>query len=80
VCNENQAGPIDSSQLLRGTLRKVLGFIGDGEVEENLLDESIEYCSFNNLKKLEAENRFRRGNLNQQLFQIQIASKYAKER
>jgi len=40
-------------------LKKLLSFIGEAEVEESLLDESIEYCSFSKLKKLEAENRFK---------------------
>ena len=49
----------DLHQDPSGVLRKVLGFIGEVEVEENRLDESIAYCSFNNLKKLEAENKFK---------------------
>ena len=53
----------DLHQDPSGVLRKVLGFIGEVEVEENRLDESIAYCSFNNLRKLEAENRFINGTL-----------------
>jgi len=45
----------------KGTLRKVLSFIGEVSAEENLLDQSIEYCSFNNLKKLETHNSFKKG-------------------
>ena len=49
----------DLHQDPRGILRKVLSFIGEVGVEENLLHHSIEYCSFTNLKKLEAENKFK---------------------
>jgi hypothetical protein len=37
----------------------VLNFIGEATVDENLIEQSIEYCSFENLKKLEARNQFR---------------------
>ena len=50
----------DLHQDPKGILRKVFSFIGEVRVEENLLDDSIEYCSFGNLKKLEAENKFKR--------------------
>jgi hypothetical protein len=44
-------------------LRKALEFIGETSSAENLLDESIEYCSFSNLKRLEARNKFGKGKL-----------------
>ena len=53
----------DLHQDPRGTLRKVLEFIGEANPAENLLDQSIEYCSFSNLKILEARNKFRKGKL-----------------
>ena len=37
--------------------------MGEVSPAENLLDQSIEYCSFNNLKKLEAQNKFKKGML-----------------
>jgi hypothetical protein len=43
----------------REILVKVLNFIGEATVDENLIEQSIEYCSFENLKKLEARNQFR---------------------
>ena len=40
------------------TLIKVLTFIGEVDVDEHLLKQSIEYCSLNNFRKLEADGRF----------------------
>lgn len=51
----------DLHQDPRGTLGKVLEFIGETSPDGDLIDNSIEYCSFNNLKKLEAQNKFRKG-------------------
>ena len=51
----------DMHQDPRGILGKVLEFIGEVNPAENLLDQSIEYCSFNNLKKLETQNKFKKG-------------------
>ena len=51
----------DMHQDPRGILGKVLEFIGEVNPVENLLDQSIEYCSFNNLKKLETQNKFKKG-------------------
>ncbi len=48
----------DLQQDTENTLRKTLSFIGEISIEENLLRDAIEYCSFPNLKKLEAENKF----------------------
>jgi len=53
----------DLHQDPKGTLGKVLEFMGEVSPAENLLDQSIEYCSFNNLKKLEARNKFKKGML-----------------
>jgi hypothetical protein len=51
----------DLHQDPRGTLGNVLEFIGEASPAENLLDNSIEYCAFNNLKKLESQNKFKKG-------------------
>ena len=53
----------DMHQSPRDTLLKVLEFIGEASPAENLLDQSIEYCSFSNLKRLEARNKFGKGKL-----------------
>jgi len=53
----------DLHQDPKGTLGKVLEFIGEINPAENLLDQSIEYCSFKNLKKLETRNKFNKGRL-----------------
>lgn len=49
----------DLYQDPRGTLGKILSFIGEVNADKNLLEQSIEYCSFNNLKKLETQNKFK---------------------
>ncbi len=41
------------------TLLKVLNFIGETDTNQNLLEQSVEYSSFNNLKKMETENKFK---------------------
>lgn len=51
----------DLHQDPRDILGKVLEFIGEASRAENLLDNSIEYCSFNNLKKLESQNKLKSG-------------------
>jgi hypothetical protein len=43
------------------TMMKILGFIGEVDIDENLLEASIEFCSFENLRKLEERNAFKRG-------------------
>lgn len=45
----------DSKEILI----KVLKFIGENNIDEELLIQSIEYCSFENLKKFEAQNKFK---------------------
>lgn len=40
------------------TLIKILTFIGEENINENFIEESIEYCSFDNLKKIEKKNGF----------------------
>jgi hypothetical protein len=42
----------------RAVLEKVLGFIGAVEPGMFELEEAVEYCSFDNLKRAEEENRF----------------------
>jgi hypothetical protein len=47
-----------------GTMKKVLVFIGEVDIDEDLLEASIEYCSFESLRKLEERNAFKTGILN----------------
>ena len=42
----------------RKVLSKVLNFMGESKIDENNIIQAIDYCSFNNLKKAELENRF----------------------
>lgn len=39
-------------------LEQTLKFIGVQDIDKQFIDSAIEYCSFNNLKKAEGENRF----------------------
>lgn len=39
-------------------VKKVLKFIGIFNVDEKIIDEAIKFSSFNNMKKMEMENRF----------------------
>jgi hypothetical protein len=41
-----------------GVLTRVLDFIGEDRIEETLVAQSIEYCAFQNLKKMEERNTF----------------------
>ena len=41
------------------TVRKVLDFIGEVNVDEKLLESSVKYCSFSNLRKLERQDTFK---------------------
>ncbi len=43
----------------KGALSNVLDFIGESHIEEALVAQSIEYCAFQNLKKLEQRNTFK---------------------
>jgi len=48
----------DLHQNARSILTKVLLFIGETNIDKNFLYNSIEYCSFNNLKNFEKQGRF----------------------
>ena len=48
----------DFHQHPQRTLRKILNFIGEKTIDEDSVNYSIKYCSFDNLKKLEIQNRF----------------------
>ena len=53
----------DLHQDPQGTLGKILNFIGEVNVDDNLLEQSVEYCSIDNLKRLEAQNKFKNDKL-----------------
>lgn len=42
-------------------LRRVLGFMGESSIDDRLLQASVEYCSFDNLRRAEREDRFGTG-------------------
>ncbi|ADH85793.1 sulfotransferase domain-containing protein [Desulfurivibrio alkaliphilus] len=41
-----------------GELRRVLEFIGYGEISEDIIREAVEFCRFDNMRRLEAGNAF----------------------
>jgi len=43
-----------------GSLIKVLEFIGEREIHENIANQSVDYCSFEHLRKLETHKRFKK--------------------
>jgi hypothetical protein len=45
-------------------LRHTLDFTGLNRVSESIIDQAIEYASFENMRKMEAENKFQSGILN----------------
>jgi hypothetical protein len=45
------------------SLRSVLDFIGVPRVDSSMLDDAVEYASFENMKKMEATHEFRRSML-----------------
>ena len=49
----------DLHHKIKKTLKRVLTFIGEISINDSLLDKSIEYCSFENLRKFEVENKFK---------------------
>jgi hypothetical protein len=51
----------DLHENSKGTMKKVLGFIDEVDIDEDLLKASIEFCSFKNLRKLEERSGFKTG-------------------
>jgi len=49
----------DLHQNPHDTLLKVLSFIGETHTNRELVEQSVEYSSFSNLKKMETENKFK---------------------
>ena len=47
-----------------GELQRALDFIGLAGVEDAIIAEAVEFASFENMRKMEAENRFQSGILN----------------
>ena len=47
-----------------GELRRVLDFLGLHSVSQDILDEAVRYASFENMRKMEAQGRFRHSMLN----------------
>ncbi len=47
-----------------GQLRRVLDFLGLAAVEQSTISEAVQYASFDNMRKMEAESRFQTGILN----------------
>lgn len=69
IWHENEHIPSDY-MLLRyedlsaepiGSLRKTLNFLGLEEISDDTIAEAVEYASFNNMKKMEADNLFKSG-------------------
>ncbi|MCH2125573.1 MAG: sulfotransferase domain-containing protein [Pirellulaceae bacterium] len=47
----------------QATLARVLNFIGENDIDDNTLEQSVEYCAFDKLRKLEAQGRFKESSL-----------------
>jgi len=53
----------DMHQDPKTSLIKVLEFIGERDIDENIVEQSVEYCSFVHLRKLETQDRFKKSAL-----------------
>jgi len=42
----------------RGELRKLISFVGIGDIKETLIDDAVKFSEFENMKKMEANNEF----------------------
>lgn len=53
----------DLHQDPKVSLIKVLEFIGETEINEDIVNQSVDYCCFENLRRLEVQNRFQKSAL-----------------